>query len=69
VITLLRYIHESTVNSEVNAQLYSVQAEEYLNRQARAEHIKSKYEIITREYGDQNKQFAEKHLEIMNAEV
>lgn len=52
VVFLLRQMQETTTTNEMQAGLYQSQANEYLNRHGRAEHIKARYAIITSEYGD-----------------
>jgi len=42
---------------------------EYARRNQKADLIRQKFEVITREYSDMNKQFSVRHEEIKLAEV
>ena len=69
VIPLFNEINERAVDAEADVLLNYWQVQQYQNRNAKAEAIKSKFETITREYTLQNKQFHEKHIQIKNEEA
>lgn len=53
----------------MDLQLYTNQFETFAYRNQRADLIRQKFELVTREYSDQNKHFAAKHEEIKAAEI
>ena len=55
LIPFLREVNSTTIEAQVQEQLYYHQTLEYQNRGAKADIIRQKYEQITREYNAQNK--------------
>lgn len=69
VIALLKSLQAQTVKNECDAQLYQAQFQTFAYRNQRADLIRQKLEVVTREYSDQNKHFQSKHEEIKTNEI
>jgi len=57
-----------SIQTQLDEQLFDHQAREMLNRNQKADLIRKKFEIISREYDQQNKQFEKKHIQVKNEE-
>lgn len=61
-------MHQQVIRSRLNEDLVDHKINQLDMKQKLAQAIFQKYEIVTREYQNQNKQLKEKHDLILNAE-
>jgi hypothetical protein len=68
VIPFYREVINKSIQAQLDEQLFDHQAREMLSRNQKADLIRKKFEIITREYDQQNKQFEMKHMQVKEEE-
>ena len=61
IIPFYREIIAQSLQAQFEEQFLDFQTQEYLNRNQKAEMVRSRYEVITREYNSQNVNFDTKH--------
>jgi anaerobic ribonucleoside-triphosphate reductase len=69
IVPFYREVIAKSLQAQFEEQLIDYQTQEHLARNQKADLIKQKYELITREYNQQFKNFDSKHKQICDEET
>ena len=66
--SFLKHTHNQTLEAEAEKMYLDEQVDILFERRQKADLVKQRFEVLAREYNDQNKQFEQRHTEITKQE-